>query len=77
MNFFLVFSWPPKGKKIVGQCIPSWAAPEKDWTTYEIVETLLESRKREETDQVLKFRTKKDFSNEDGKFLANGSILLF
>ena len=34
-DFFLVFPWPPKGEKTVGQCIASWATPEKYWTTYE------------------------------------------
>ena len=37
-----------------------WAAPEKNWTTYEVVETLLESRTREEADKVLKFSTEED-----------------
>ena len=54
-----IVSWPPEGKKTVGQYIASWAAPEKNWTTYEIVETLLESGTREEANKVLKFAQKK------------------
>ena len=72
-----VVSWPPKGKKTVGQYIASWGAPEKKRTTYEIVETLLESGTREEAYQVLRFSTEEDFSNENSKFLADGSILCF
>ena len=76
-DFLGVVSWPPKGKKTFGQYIASWAAPEKKRTTYEIVETLLESGTREEADQVLRFSTEEDFSNENSKILADGSILCF
>ena len=65
------------GKNTVGQYITSWADPEKNWTTYENVKTLLESGTREEVDQVLKFSTEEDSSNEDSKFLADGSIFFF
>ena len=76
-DFLGVVSWSPKGKKTVGQYIASWAAPEKNWATYEVVETLLESGTREEADKVLKFSTEEDSSNEDSKFLVDGSILFF
>ena len=68
-DFLGVVSWPPKGKKTVGHYIASWAAPKKNWITYETVATLLESGTREEADQVLKFSTEEDSSNEDSKFL--------
>ena len=45
-EFLGVVSWPTKGKKTVGQYTASWAAPEKNWATYEIVETLLESQRK-------------------------------
>ena len=76
-EFLGVVSWPTKGKKTVGQYTASWAAPEKNWATYEIVETLLESETREETNQVLKFNAEEDSSNEDSKFLAYGSIFFY
>ena len=60
-DFFGFVSGPPKGKKTVGLYIASWAAPEKNWTIYEFVETLLESGTREEADQVLKFSTDEVF----------------
>ena len=72
-----VVSRPTKGKTTVGQYIASWATPEKNWTTYEIVKTLLESETREEADRVLKFSTKEDSSNEDSKFLADGLFFFF
>ena len=72
-----VVSCPPKGKITVGQYVASCAASEKNWTTYEIVETLLELGTRKEADLVLKFSTEEDSSNEDRKFLADGSILFF
>ena len=53
------------------------AGPEKNWTTYEIVETVLQSGAREEVDQELKFSTEEDSPSEDSKFLADGSILFF
>ena len=53
------------------------AAPEKNWTTYEIVETVLQSGTREEVDQELKFSTEEDSPREDSKFLADGWILFF
>ena len=70
-----VVSWWSKGKKTVRQYIASWAAPEKNWAIYETVEALLESGTREEADQVLKFSTGQDSSNEGSKFLADGLIL--
>ena len=76
-DFLGVVSWPPKGKKTVGEYIALWAAPEKNWTTYEIVKTLLESGTTEEPNQVLKSSAEEDSSNEDSKFLAHGSILFF
>ena len=76
-DFLGVASWPTKGKKTVGQYTASWAVPEKNWATYEIVETLLESGTREEADQVLKFSAEEDFSNEDSKFLAYGSTFFY
>ena len=72
-----VVSCPPKGKITVGQYVASCAASEKNWATYEIVETLLELGTTKEADQVLKFSTEEDSSNEDRKFLADGSILFF
>ena len=53
------------------------AFPEKNWTTDEIVETLLESITTEEADQVFKFITEEDSSNEDSTFLADGSIFFY
>ena len=76
-DFLGVVSSPPNGEKTVGQYIASWADPEKNWTTYEIVETLLELGTRKEADQVLKFSTEVDSSNEDSKFLADDLILFF
>ena len=72
-----VVSCPPKGKITVGQYVASCVASEKNWATYEIVETLLELGTTKEADQVLKFSTEEDSSNEDRKFLADGSILFF
>ena len=68
-DFLGVVSWIPKGKKTVGQYTASWADPEKNWTTYEIVKTLLESGTREEADQVLKFSTGEDFNQKILKFI--------
>ena len=76
-DFLGVVSWPPKGKKTAGQYIASWAPLEKNWTTYEVVKTLFQSGTREEADQVLKLSTDEDSSNEDSKFLADGSITCF
>ena len=67
-DFLGVVFWSLKGKKTVGQYIASWAAPEKNWITYEIVETLLESGTREEADQVLKFSTEESNFFEDSNF---------
>ena len=72
-----VVSCPPKGKITVGQYVASCVASDKNWATYEIVETLFQSGTREEADQVLKLSTDEDSSNEDSKFLADGSITCF
>ena len=66
-----------KVKRLLGNTLHHGLPLKKKRTTYEIVETLLESGTREEAYQVLRFSTEEDFSNENSKFLADGSILCF
>ena len=66
-----------KVKRLLGNTLHHGLPLKKNWITYETVATLLESGTREEADQVLRFSTEEDSSNEDSKFLADGSILFF
>ena len=76
-EFLGVASWPSKVKKTVGQYIGSWAAPERNWTTYEIVERFLETGTKEEAAQVHKFSTEEDSSDAYNNFLADGLIYFY
>ena len=76
-EFLGVASWPSKVKKTVGQYIASGAAPEKNWTTYEIVERFLEPGTREEAGEVHKSSTEEDSSDAFNNFLADGLIYFY
>ena len=47
--------WPPKGKRL-GLYLVNWTEPGKDWKSYEIIQSTLESGRKDEDDQPLKIQ---------------------
>ena len=51
----------------------NWTEPGKDWKSYEIIKTVLESGTKDEADQMMNMPTTTDYSeteNETGEYIS-------
>ena len=65
--------WPPKGKPL-GVYLANWTEPGKDWKSYEIIKTILESGTKDEADQMMNMPTTTEDSeteNETGEYISS------
>ena len=71
-NINEIIYWPPKGKPL-GVYLANWTKPSKDWKSYKIIKTILESGTKDEPDQIMNMPTTTDDSktqNGTGEYIS-------